>query len=103
MVVYRKVTGGFRSAWGRTCAPPSSRSSTPPPGAGSTPTTPSMPSYRAGPSSPPVEQLRIGHERHRHTIGKMENRRDGVIGVPDRGSGCSAQDGGAWSARIGHE
>src|SRR3954452_8796568 len=42
---------------GRACAPPSSRSSAPPPGTGWTPTTPSMPSCRAGPSSPPVEQL----------------------------------------------
>src|ERR1051325_10901843 len=28
---------------------------------------------------------------------------DGVIGAPDRGSGCSAQDGGAWSVCIGHK
>src|SRR4051812_20490834 len=57
MVVYRKVTGGFRSAWGRTCAPRSRRWSAPPPGAAWMLTTPSMPSYPAGPYSPPVEQL----------------------------------------------
>src|SRR3954471_11961980 len=33
MATYRKVTGGFRSARGRTSTPPSSRSSAPPPGA----------------------------------------------------------------------
>ena len=58
MVVYRKVTGGFRSAWGPDLFAAVARWSAPPPGAASTPTTPSMPSYRAGPSSPPVEQLR---------------------------------------------
>src|SRR5881398_1541348 len=30
-------------------------------------------------------------------------RTDGVIGAPDRGSGCSTQDSGTWSACIGHE
>src|ERR671928_1774899 len=68
MVVYRKVTGGWCTArspaasarpGGRTCAPRSRRGSAPPPGAASTLTTPSMPSYPAGPSSPPVEQLRL--------------------------------------------
>src|SRR4051812_2921426 len=42
MATYRKVTGGFRSSWARNCAPGSSRSSAPPPGAVSTPTTPSL-------------------------------------------------------------
>src|SRR3954447_25482046 len=45
------------------CAPPSSRSSAPPPGTGWTPTTPSMPSCRAGPSSPPVEQLQAENRK----------------------------------------
>ena len=57
MVVYRKVTGGFRSAWGPDlCAAVASVVGTAA-RRGIDLTTPSTPSYPAGPSSPPVEQL----------------------------------------------
>jgi transposase len=52
MVVDRKLTGGFRSAWGPDLCAAVKRWSAPPPDAASMPATPSMPSYPAGPFSP---------------------------------------------------
>src|SRR3954454_15800443 len=72
MVVYRKVTGDFRSAWGRTCAPPSSRSSTPPPGA---PPPPPLPRHPCRP---------IGQDRPRPRLSSYELVTNGIVTRSER-------------------
>ncbi len=74
---YRKVTGGFRSAWGADLYAAVRSVIAPRRGAASTPIRPFAPRYRASPSSHRVEQLpeRLAEETgyHAETISRVRN------------------------------